>query len=58
MYILNVMQITQNILSIYLHIFIFVIKLKQNMYNFFCVISIDRLMRPLLRQVLDRYIGT
>ena len=41
-------------LSMNLHIFTFVIKLKDNM-NFFFFNSIDRrLIKPLLRQLLDK----
>ena len=39
---------------IYLYIFIFVIKLKHDIFFFVWIRSINRLMRPLLRQLLDR----
>ena len=41
-------------LSIYSHIFIFVIKLIQNRNTFLWIRWIDRQMKPLLRQLLDR----
>ena len=47
------LKITWEYFLVYLHIFLFVIKIKTEYEYFLC--EYDRKMRPLLRQLLDRY---